>query len=48
MEAQVLPLLGAGKVHVPLHATFPLDRAAEAYEHFAAGAKFGKIVLTMS
>ena len=26
--------------------TFPLERAAEAYERFAAGGKLGKIVIT--
>jgi hypothetical protein len=30
---------------VPVAETFPLDRAAEAYERFAAGGKVGKIVL---
>ncbi|MGZ4292383.1 MAG: zinc-binding dehydrogenase [Gaiellaceae bacterium] len=30
---------------VPIEATFPLDRAQEAYERFAAGGKFGKVVL---
>jgi hypothetical protein len=28
-----------------VEATFPLERADEAYERFAAGGKFGKIVL---
>jgi NADPH:quinone reductase-like Zn-dependent oxidoreductase len=30
---------------VPVEATFPLDRAQEAYERFAEGGKFGKIVI---
>jgi hypothetical protein len=30
---------------VPIAETFPLERAADAYEHFAAGGKLGKIVL---
>jgi putative PIG3 family NAD(P)H quinone oxidoreductase len=47
MEAQVLPLFERGSVHVPIHATFTLDQAADAYDHFAAGSKFGKIVLVM-
>jgi NADPH:quinone reductase-like Zn-dependent oxidoreductase len=34
-------------VHVPVAATFPLEDAAAAYARFEAGAKFGKIVLTM-
>ena len=33
---------------VPVAATFPLSEAAAAYEHFAAGGKLGKIVLTRS
>jgi hypothetical protein len=28
-------------------ASFPLDRVADAYDRFRAGAKFGKVVLTM-
>lgn len=47
MEAHVLPLFAQGTVHVPIHATFDLGRAAEAYDHFAAGSKFGKVVLTI-
>jgi NADPH:quinone reductase len=47
LETQVLPLVAAGKVRVPVAATFPLADAAAAYERFAAGAKFGKIVITM-
>lgn len=45
VERHVLPLLEAGSVHVPLHATFPMAEAAAAYEAFAAGGKLGKIVL---
>jgi putative PIG3 family NAD(P)H quinone oxidoreductase len=45
VEKQVLPQLAAGRVRVPVTATFPLDQAAEAYERFATGGKFGKIVL---
>jgi len=47
VEAQVLPLFDAGRLRVPVAATFPLEAAAEAYERFAAGAKFGKIVIVM-
>lgn len=46
VERHVVPLLTEGRVRVPVSATFTLDRAADAYEHFAAGGKFGKIVLT--
>jgi NADPH:quinone reductase len=41
----VLPLLASGGVRVPVHGTYPLDRAQEAYDAFAAGKKFGKLVL---
>ena len=46
LESQVLPLLADGRVHVPVAATFPMSDATAAYERFAAGAKFGKVVLT--
>jgi NADPH:quinone reductase-like Zn-dependent oxidoreductase len=42
---QVLPLLSAGRVAVPVQEVFPLDEAQAAYTVFAAGGKFGKIVL---
>jgi NADPH2:quinone reductase len=42
----VLPLLAQGRVVVPVHETYPLDRAEHAYNAFAAGGKLGKIVLT--
>jgi NADPH:quinone reductase len=45
MAAHVLPALRAGRLRVPVHQTFPLAEAQAAYEHFAAGAKFGKVVL---
>jgi NADPH2:quinone reductase len=41
----VLPALAAGRVRVPVAATYPMTDAAEAYDRFAAGAKLGKIVL---
>jgi NADPH:quinone reductase-like Zn-dependent oxidoreductase len=47
VERSVLPLLASGVLQVLLHRTFPLARAAEAYDHFAAGGKLGKIVLTV-
>ena len=40
----MLPLFDRGLLRVPVADTFPLDRAAEAYERFAAGAKLGKVV----
>jgi NADPH:quinone reductase len=45
LERHVLPLVAAGRVRVPVCATFPLEQAQAAYERFAAGGKFGKIVL---
>jgi NADPH2:quinone reductase len=45
LREDVLPLLEEGRIVVPVHATYPLDQAQEAYDAFAAGGKFGKIVL---
>jgi NADPH:quinone reductase-like Zn-dependent oxidoreductase len=45
MERSVLPLFESGTIKVPIAATYELKDAAEAYEHFAAGGKLGKIVL---
>lgn len=45
VESQVLPLFEAGRVRVPVDATFDLADAAPAYERFAGGGKFGKVVL---
>jgi NADPH2:quinone reductase len=45
LAEEALPLLAAGKLTVPLHGTFPLDRVEEAYDAFAAPGKFGKLVL---
>ena len=47
LERQVLPLLAAGRVVVPVEAAFPLADAPAAYERFAAGGKFGKVVLAV-
>ena len=47
VEHHVLPLFERGLVRVPVAATYPLGEAKAAYERFAAGAKLGKIVLTM-
>jgi NADPH:quinone reductase-like Zn-dependent oxidoreductase len=47
MERSVLPLLQSGSVGVLVAATYPLERALEAYEHFDAGGKLGKVILTM-
>jgi putative PIG3 family NAD(P)H quinone oxidoreductase len=45
MEREVLPLFAAGRLRVPIAATFGLDEAEQAYERFAEGGKLGKIVL---
>ncbi len=45
VEHHVLPLLRVRRVRVLLEATFPMDRAKEAYERFAQSGKLGKIVL---
>jgi NADPH2:quinone reductase len=47
VEAHVLPLFAAGRLRVPVAATFDLEDVAKAYERFAAGGKFGKIIITM-
>jgi NADPH2:quinone reductase len=47
VERHVLPLVARGEIDVPIAETFPLERAPEAYERFAAGGNLGKIVLTM-
>ncbi|MGI9153311.1 MAG: zinc-binding dehydrogenase [Rubrivivax sp.] len=46
LARHVLPALAAGRITVPVTATYPLAGAAAAYERFAAGGKLGKIVLT--
>ncbi|MBO0732677.1 MAG: zinc-binding dehydrogenase [Acidimicrobiaceae bacterium] len=45
VEAEVLPLFAAGRMQVPVEAAFALTDVASAYERFAAGNKFGKIVV---
>jgi putative PIG3 family NAD(P)H quinone oxidoreductase len=47
IEREVLPLFDGGELRVPLTETFPLEKAADAYERFAAGGKLGKVVLVM-
>ncbi|MGH9279076.1 MAG: zinc-binding dehydrogenase, partial [Acidimicrobiales bacterium] len=46
VEAHVLPLFQGGRRRLPVAATYDLEQAVEAYAHFAAGGKLGKIVLT--
>lgn len=45
LERHVLPHFDAGSLRVPVDATFPLAKVHDAYEHFAAGHKFGKVAL---
>src|SRR4051794_35966881 len=45
VERSVLPLMASGAAKVPIHATYALADAERAYDAFAAGGKFGKIVL---
>ncbi len=45
VEAHVLPKVAAGRITVPVDATFPMADGESAYERFAAGGKLGKIVL---
>ncbi len=45
VESHVLPHLVSGRLKVPIQATFAMDDADAAYEHFGAGGKLGKIVL---
>lgn len=46
MEREVLPLVASGQLQVPVDATFPASEANAAYDHFKAGGKFGKVILT--
>ena len=46
VEREVLPHFETGALTVPVAETFPLDRAAAAYDRFTEGGKLGKIVLT--
>lgn len=45
MIRHVLPQVDAGRITVPVEATFPLSEAEAAFDRFAEGAKLGKIVL---
>jgi NADPH2:quinone reductase len=47
LEKMVLPGFASGDLIVPVAATFPLDDAPAAYDRFKAGAKLGKVVLTI-
>ena len=45
VERHVWPLLARGEVRPVVHATFPLERAADAHRLLESGAHIGKIVL---
>jgi NADPH:quinone reductase-like Zn-dependent oxidoreductase len=47
MRADLWPAVEAGRLHLPIDRSFPLDAAAEALAHMRANAHFGKVVLTM-
>lgn len=47
LEAQVWPLLAAGKIRPLVHATFPLREAAAAHRLMESSQHIGKIVLTV-
>jgi putative PIG3 family NAD(P)H quinone oxidoreductase len=47
LEARVWPLLESGRVRPVVHATFPLERAADAHRAIERGDHIGKIVLTI-
>jgi NADPH:quinone reductase len=48
VAAHVLPLLASGRLTVPVCDTYPMSEAESAYERFARGAKFGKVVLDVT
>jgi NADPH:quinone reductase len=48
VEAEVLPALAAGRLRVPVTATYALEQAQQAYDRFAAGEKLGKVVLEVT
>jgi NADPH2:quinone reductase len=47
MRADLWELVAAGKLHLPIDRSFPLDDAAAAQAHMRANAHFGKVVLIM-
>jgi NADPH2:quinone reductase len=48
LHAKVWPLLDQGKCKPVIHATFPLERAAEAHALMESSAHIGKIMLTVA
>jgi len=47
VEEKVWPLVAAGEVSPQIHATFPLEQAAEAHRLMESSAHVGKIMLTL-
>jgi NADPH:quinone reductase len=47
MREDLWDAIEAGKLHLPIDRTFPLEEAAAAQAHMRANAHFGKIVLTI-
>jgi NADPH:quinone reductase-like Zn-dependent oxidoreductase len=47
VETEVLPLVDSGRIKVLVQDVFDLEAAADAYSRFQAGAKLGKIVLSI-
>jgi NADPH2:quinone reductase len=47
MRADLWDAVEAGKLHLPIDRSFPLEQAADAQAHMRANAHFGKIVLTV-
>ena len=47
VEEKVWPLVAAGEVRPQIHATFPLEQAAEAHRLMESSAHVGKIMLTL-
>lgn len=45
VERHVMPWIRTRRMHVPIAGVFPMSKAADAYDAFRAGGKFGKIVL---
>ncbi len=45
VEAHVLALVEAGRIRVPVLATYPLEEAAAAYARFSESGKLGKVVI---
>ena len=45
LRKHVWPLIDAGKIRPMIHASFPLDQAAEAHRVMEAGQHIGKLVL---